>query len=154
MAEMTAVAAYFYELYRTEHGSCMNEMRMHKMMYFAQRESLMTGPNPLFCDTFEASKYGPVLPGIRNEYKSGGTFSGTYGSLNEEEKRLVKSVFGRYDKKSDWSLSTLVHAEYSWQQTRKGLSYRDPCHREIALSAIRVDATKERLRRAGVILNC
>ena len=151
MAEMMAVARYFTELYAARHGTDMDEMRMHKMMYFAQRESLMLCDRPLFCGTFEAWKYGPVLVEFRSEYQSGGMSSRHYGGLEEREKELVRSVFDRYDRCDSWSLSTLSHGEYSWLQTRKNLSY-NPHSKEMALSAIKVDATKERLRRMGVIL--
>ncbi len=152
MAEMMAVAKYFNELYLAKHGFNMDEMKMHKMMYFSQRESLMIDNCPLFQDAFEAWKYGPVLVDVRSEYQSGNMFLGDYDELKEYDKQLVKSVFDRYDKYDSWSLSTLSHAEYSWQQARKGLSYNDSCNEKMALSAIKVDATKEQLRRMGVVL--
>lgn len=153
MAETMAVSKYFNELYVKKHGSNMDEMRMHKMMYFSQRESLMIFDSPLFCDAFEAWRYGPVLVSVRNEYLSGNMFSGDYTTLNDCEKGLIESVFNRYDKYDSWSLSTLSHAEFSWQHARRGLSYNDASHEKMALGAIKVDATKEKLRRMGVVLS-
>ena len=72
----------------------------------------MISGEPLFNGDFEAWKYGPVLIEIRNEYMTGNMFSGNY-SLNEDEKKLVESVFKRYDLYDAWELSTLSHAEGS-----------------------------------------
>ena len=48
MGDTLAVAKYLNELNVREHGCNMDEMKMHKMMYFSQRESLMITDNPLF----------------------------------------------------------------------------------------------------------
>ena len=57
MANTLAVAKELYDLYYKKHNSNMDQMKMHKMMYFVQRESLMISGNPLFNDDFEAWKY-------------------------------------------------------------------------------------------------
>ena len=153
MAETMAVAKYFNKLYVMKHGSNMDELKMHKMMYFSQRESLMISGNPLFNDDFQAWRLGPVLLDVRKEYMTGEPFSGDYGDLDESERELVESVFNRYDSYSSWSLSTLSHSEYSWLQARQGLSYEDPGKEKMTLSAMKVDAKKEFLRRKGVVLS-
>ena len=66
MADTLAVAKYLNELNVQAHGENMDQMKMHKLMYFSQRESLMKLNNPLFDELFEAWKYGPVLVSVRN----------------------------------------------------------------------------------------
>ena len=46
-------------------------MKMHKLMYFSQRESLMYNNEPLFDGVFYGWKYGPVLKEVRSAYMSG-----------------------------------------------------------------------------------
>lgn len=152
MAQTLAVAKYLNELHVKKHGCAMDQMKMHKMMYFSQRESLMISGNPLFSDEFEAWKYGPVLVKVRNEYLTGHMFNGTYEKLNEVEKELVKSVYKRYDKYDAWQLSTLSHAEHSWCQARKGLVDGEAGNEKMSLTAMKADATREFLRRKGVVL--
>ena len=151
MANTLAVAKYLNGLNRNRHGLDMNEMKMHKLMYFSQRESLMINDNPLFNDEFEAWKYGPVLKSVRFEYSFGHMFSSDYGQLTDNEKKLVESVFNRYEALSAWDLSSLSHEEYSWKQARTGLEPNDPGKRKLSLSAMRVDAKRESLRRKGVV---
>lgn len=152
MAETMAVAKFLNELYVKKHSCAMDQMKMHKMMYFSQRESLMISNRPLFDGTFEAWKYGPVLTEVRGEYQTGHMFSGVYQKLTSDEMKLVESVFDRYSGYDSWKLSTLSHAELSWLQARKGLSEGESGNRKMSLSAMKADATRELLRRQGVVL--
>lgn len=153
MADTLAVAKYLNELNVQVHSENMDQMKMHKLMYFSQRESLMKSNNPLFDELFEAWKYGPVLVSVRNEYLTKHMFSGNYTPLTDTEKKLVNCVFKRYDRYSSWSLSTLSHAEYSWQKAREGLDYNESGNKHMDLSAMRIDGSKELLRRKGVIFS-
>lgn len=152
MAQLLAVAKYLNELCKSRHDCEMDQMKMHKMMYFSQRESLMDAGSPLFVGEFEAWKYGPVLTEVRSEYTTGNMFSGNYEALTEDETRLVKDVFERYDKYDSWQLSTLSHSETSWLKAREGLKMGEPGRNKMSLSAMSVDATREKLRRRGVVL--
>ncbi len=152
MSKTLAVAKYLNELNVERHGCDMDEMKMHKMMYFSQRESLMNTNNPLFGDSFEAWKFGPVLRSVRNEYKRNHMFESVNETLTEEEKRLVESVFERYDSFDAWDLSSLSHEEFSWKQAREGLAPNENGSQKLSLRAMRVDAKREMLRRKGVVL--
>ena len=151
MGSTLAVAKYMNELNLQKHGCNKDEMKMHKMMYFSQRESLMNTDNPLFEDLFEAWKFGPVLRTVRNEYKSGNMFAFVSERLDKEEQKLVDSVFERYDSFNAWDLSSLSHEEFSWKQAREGLAPNENGKRKISLSAMRVDAKRELLRRRGIV---
>ena len=151
MAQLLAVAKYLNELHLGKHDCVMDQMKMHKMMYFSQRESLMISGEPLFDGDFEAWKYGPVLTEVRSEYMTGNMFSGAYDTLTGEEKQLVDDVFKRYDEYDAWQLSTLSHAESSWLKAREGLRMGESGRNKMSLSVMRVDATREKLRRQGVV---
>ena len=151
MAQLLAVAKYLNELHVAKHNCEMDQMKMHKMMYFSQRESLMNSGSPLFDGDFEAWKYGPVLIEVRREYMTGNKFVGNYEGLTESEFQLVNAVFDRYDEYDSWQLSTLSHSETSWLKAREGLKMGEPGRNKMSLSAMRVDAIKEKLRRRGVV---
>lgn len=152
MNKTLAVARYLNELNVNRHGCDMDEMKMHKMMYFSQRESLMNTNNPLFGDLFEAWKFGPVLRSVRNAYKCNHMFESANATLTEDEKGLVASVFERYDSFDAWDLSSLSHEEFSWKQAREGLAPNENGSQKLSLRAMRVDAKREMLRRKGVVL--
>ena len=152
MANTLAVAKYLNNLNKKNHGSNMDQLEMHKLMYLTQREALMVNDAPMFDGDFEAWRYGPVSLEVRKEYLTGHMFESDYGALTKNEREVTDSVYNRYEKYSPWDLSTLTHEEYSWKQARTGLKPNDQSHNKLTVSAIKVDAKRELLRRQGVVL--
>lgn len=54
------VAQYIYDEYKRQSGENIDEMKLRKLLYFTQRESLAITNEPLFVENFEGWKYGPV----------------------------------------------------------------------------------------------
>lgn len=152
MEKTLAVAKYLNELNLKKYGCNMSEMKMHKMMYFSQRESLIVNDNPLFDSEFEAWRYSPVLTDVRAQYSLGLLFKKESEELSADDKKLVSDVYERYSRFSAWDLSTLSHSELSWKQAREGLRPEENCNKKMSLSAMRVDAKREVLKRKGVVL--
>lgn len=147
MEKTLCVAKLFNDLYRAENGTNMDQMRMHKMMYLVQRESLMYNKEPLFASEFQGWKYGPVLVEVRNEYMTGNMFRSVSGTLSAAAKELVRAVYERYKKYSSWKLSSLSHGELSWRCSRDGLEPEENGAVALKLADMRVDAARELLRR-------
>ena len=55
MENTLSVSKSLNHLFKRENGTDMDQMRMHKMMYLAQRESLMYSGEPLFDSEFQLS---------------------------------------------------------------------------------------------------
>ena len=64
------VASYIYKRYMDDFGVRIDEMKLHKLLYFTQRECLIQKGEPMFEAHFEAWKYGPVMVQIRQYYKN------------------------------------------------------------------------------------
>lgn len=144
MEKALAVAKVFYDKYK-EQGEDMDEMKMHKLMYLAQREFLMDHTDEaLFDGNFHGWKFGPVLNCVRKEYrKNKKLFSNIDGTISDESMEIVNKVFKRYGSMSSWKLSTLSHGEFSWKASRAGLKIGENGNRKMKNSAIRIDALKE-----------
>lgn len=41
MVSVNIAASYIYEKYKSEFGTTIDEMKLHKLLYFAQRESII-----------------------------------------------------------------------------------------------------------------
>ena len=147
MEKTLVVAKQFNELYKAENGCDMDQMRMHKMMYFAQRESLMYNKTLLFDASFKGWKFGPVLTEVRSEYTTGKMFSDVTDSLSESARELVESVYARYKSLSSWKLSSLSHGEMSWRCSREGLAPEENGNVKMKLANMKVDAARELMRR-------
>lgn len=147
MENTLSVAKMFNRLYKAENGVDMDQMRMHKMMYLVQRESLMYNNTPLFDAQFQGWMYGPVLVEVRAAYSNGTMFKKAPGNLSKEAQELVKSVYHRYNKLSSWQLSSLSHGEVSWKHSREGLDADVHGSVPLKMSDMRLDAARELLRR-------
>lgn len=152
MEKTLCVAKALYDMYYAQNGVYMDEMKMHKLMYFSQRESLMYHNVPLFDGTFLGWKYGPVLKEVRSEFHGfESPFAGTVGGVAEDTLRLLQGVLKRYASLSSWKLSSLSHEEYSWRKARTGLAADEDGNVALSLDAMRVDATKELVARKAAM---
>ena len=147
MEKTMCVAKALYDMYYERTGMHMDEMKMHKLMYFSQRESLMYENEPLFDGVFYGWKYGPVLKQVRSEFRSADPFSEVNDKVSENTDELLGNVLDRYGTLSSWKLSSLSHEEFSWKKARKGLESADDGDAELSLDAMRVDATRELVAR-------
>ena len=92
MEKTMCVAKALYDMYYEQSGVRMDEMKLHKLMYFAQRESLMYNNEPLFDGTFYGWKYGPVLKAVRSAYMSDTLLSKSFEKVSDDTMKLLKSV--------------------------------------------------------------
>ncbi len=147
MAELMNVASYVCNRYYDEFNSRIDEMKLHKLLYFAQRESLIQRNTPLFNATFYGWKYGPILKEIRTAYKDNSFYEKVSESVIVDIKDIMDKVFAEYAAKDSWSLSRLTHGEYSWKQSRIGIPDGENGDNPMKLSDIKVDADRIRDRR-------
>lgn len=152
MENTMCVAKALYNMYYEQNGASMDEMKMHKLMYFSQRESLMYNNKPLFDGIFYGWKYGPVLKEVRSAYKSNNPFVNVDDCVSESTRELLKSVMLRYGALSSWKLSYLSHEEFSWKKAREGLLAEEDGNVELSLVAMKVDATKELVARKAALV--
>lgn len=147
MVNVNTVASYIYEKYKSEFGIIIDEMKLHKLLYFAQRESIIQTGNPLFDATFRGWKYGPILKEIRELYKNNSFVLVNSCSDIDEMQPIIKAVFEEYAKKDSWSLSRLTHGEYSWKKSREGIPENENSDNPINVEDIRIDADRVKARR-------
>ena len=121
MAKARDVARFFIDLAqkRAEHhlDDRMTNLRLQKMLYFAQGWSLARNGKPLFEEPIEAWPYGPVVPEVYHEY----AWAGAQGLseknevsrdwFTDEEYALLLDVAQRYAEYSMSSLVNLSHAQ-------------------------------------------
>lgn len=147
MIEVKDAASYIYQRYRNEYNTEIDEMKLHKLLYFTQRESIIITGEPMFSAQFEAWKYGPVLVQIRDCYRTGGLNNHIDSDKLKEYQDVFNYVFENYAKKTSWSLSMLTHGEISWQKARKDTPFNENSSELIKLEDIREDAERIKSRR-------
>jgi uncharacterized phage-associated protein len=144
---MKSAASYLCGRYEEAYGQKIDEMKLHKLMYFAQRESLIRTGEPLFDAEFQGWRFGPVLPALREVYKAN-----DFAPLEELElgadQAALDAVFDEYAESDSWNLSLLSHGEICWKRSRKGIAPHESSSNPIPLEDIRADADRMQKRRA------
>lgn len=100
-------------------GELMDQMRLYKLMYYAQGWSLAWYLEPLFNDRIKAWKQGPVPVSVRRKLKyHGGAPIQNLGrpeSLTDRARNLIEAVWEKYRAHSAWGLSVMTHGEPPWK---------------------------------------
>lgn len=144
------IAKYIYDRYKKEYGEKIDEMKLHKMLYFAQREAFILTGEALFKEEFSAWKYGPVMEEIRSAYKMCQFDDKTYDYTNVltvELTQVMNKVFKDFAHKEAWSLSRISHGEKSWKNARKGVPDYENSSTKMKTEDIRIDAQNMKERR-------
>lgn len=145
MEKIINTAQYMANRYKEIAGEPIDEMKLHKLLYFAQRESLAITGEPLFNEKFEGWRYGPVCREIRAEYDFfDGTVSGEEVQISDRAAYIINNVILEYGTLASWKLSELSHKETSWINSRIGLTSEDRGNKLLKLEDIREDAKKIR----------
>ncbi len=110
------VANIFIELANADEDSCMTNLKLNKLVYFAQAWSLEKLGKPLFDEEVQAWKHGPVIPSVYHEFKKYGReriskASSNYDedNVSSEELDLLIDVADRYSDYSGSKLRKLTH---------------------------------------------
>jgi len=143
MEKIINVAQYVFSEYKKVTGEVIDEMKLHKLLYFAQREALAITNEPLFEGEFEGWKYGPVCKEIRNSITRDGILD--YDSdISDECKYIINNIILEYGSLASWKLSELSHKEISWRNAREGLLDGENGNKKLKLEDIREDSKKVR----------
>ncbi|HEV7591149.1 MAG TPA: type II toxin-antitoxin system antitoxin SocA domain-containing protein [Longimicrobium sp.] len=122
MLTATKVAKYFLSKVDEDAGDGISNLKLQKLVYFAQAYHLAMYNEPLFADQVEAWEHGPVVPDLYRHYKAYGSGNipapadfnpDDYDQQSAELMDEVYEVFGQY---SAWKLRNLTHQERPWME--------------------------------------
>ena len=125
-------------------GEVIDDMKLHKLLYFVQRESLTITNAPMFNEEFEGWKCGSVSETVRRCYTRDGMYVEDAREISAESAYIAKNIILQYGAMASWKLSEISHKEISWRNSRKGLLEGANGNRPLALEDIRKDAEKVR----------
>lgn len=150
MEKLMNVASYVFNRYQDTTGEKIDEMKLHKLLYFAQRESIIQENKPLFAEVFYGWKFGPVLKEIRNAYRNNSFLNNVDEKIVSRIKKIMDKVFEEYASRDSWSLSRLTHGEISWKNSRKNIPDGENGDNPMKLEDIVKDAERIKQRRIGL----
>lgn len=125
------VANYFLAQIDEDAGDLVSNLKLQKLVYYAQGFHLAILDKPVFDEPIEAWAHGPVVPVLYHSYKAGGSnpiprpedidFS-IYSNDTREVLDEVHKVYGQF---SAWKLRNMTHEEPPWieaSETRSVIS--------------------------------
>lgn len=126
MLKALDVAEYILSLASEEEGELISNLKLQKLIYYAQGFSLALHNKSLFSEEIQAWEHGPVVPAVYHYYKIFG-----HGALpkpkkldlnkfDQKTKDLLNEVYAVYGQYSASALRDLTHTEPPWKNTPKG----------------------------------
>jgi uncharacterized phage-associated protein len=134
------VAKWFVKYARADDGDISN-LKLQKLLYYAQGYRLARSGAPLFSDRIEAWSHGPVVPAVYQAYKRFGSgdvdldpddpFS--WSDVDKETTQFLIEVWEAFGGFGAWRLRNMTHSEDPWRSSFE----QDVSHIEITQDSLR-----------------
>jgi uncharacterized phage-associated protein len=127
------IADYFIWI-ANETGSFISNLKLQKLVYYAQAWHIALHNNPLFEEDFEAWVHGPVIPSLYQKYKSFGwqpISEDVAPMLPKDVLQFLDEVAEEYFACDAYELEQMTHAEDPWNWARGDLAPDEPSNEVI-----------------------
>ncbi len=120
MANLQDVAQCFLYLDGTNEGDGISNLKLQKLVYYAQGFYSAIFDKTLFDEEIHAWTHGPVVPELYHQYKHHGSNhippidKFDTNSLTKEEIELIEEVYEVFGQYSAWKLRNMTHEESPW----------------------------------------
>lgn len=117
------IAEYFIKLANST-GSFISNLKLQKLVYYAQAWHLALKNEPLFSEDFEAWVHGPVIPKLYEKYHSFGIRpieQEVELDLPDEVREFLEEVSLEYFALDAYELERMTRIEDPWQIARGNL---------------------------------
>ena len=121
----STVARYFLTLVDDDAGELMSNLKLQKLLYYAQGYHLAMFDRPLFHEPIQAWTLGPVIRSVYDEYKAYGAGAiprprdGDCAELTPETREFLDSIYCELGQYSAWRLSEMTHEDPPWKAAYK-----------------------------------
>ncbi len=107
-----------------ERGEPITNLKLQKLLYYAQAWVLACADEPLFDEDFEAWVHGPVVPKVFRRFKEyrWNPITAPVTPVDDAGLRsYLAEVISKYGSLSATQLERLTHMEDPWKDARKGI---------------------------------
>jgi len=129
MSKFTAldIANFYIQLANSIPDDSIDNLKLNKLLYFAQGRFLSELGRPLFDDEIQAWDYGPVVPAVYHAFKVCGSqrIESPQADVDEskmtsEELNLLIDIYDNYGKYTGVALKNITHKNGTpWQTVYK-----------------------------------
>ena len=138
------VADTLIDLARKE-GISISNLKLQKLMYYAQAWNLVFRGQPLFREEFEAWIHGPVIPQLFRRFKENRwePITSEVSPVNDKELREhLTKILKAYGRCAASQLEELTHIEEPWREARGNTPADVPSHNVISREIMRTFYTR------------
>ena len=108
-----------------DHGDLLTNLKLQKLLYYAQAWHLAVYGKELFPEDCEAWVHGPVVPSAYRAFRAAGyspvNEMGGHPSLPARVQVHIADLMGAYGALSAFDMERLVHSEAPWREARGDL---------------------------------
>lgn len=119
-----------------EHGSFVSNLKLQKLLYYAQAWHLALFDRPLFADRLQAWIHGPVVPSVYQRFKGYGGRSidepVSRPGLPNETVEFLDELVREYMPLDAFELELMTHREAPWRNARGDLPADAPSNAVIS----------------------
>lgn len=119
-----------------ECGDPLSNLKLQKLLYYAQAWHLAIFDAPLFAEDIEAWVHGPVVVSEYRRFKGWAwqpiMDNPAIPALDDATKAHLQEVLEAYGSKNAYELEQLTHSEAPWKIARKGISEDEPSNEVIS----------------------
>ncbi len=114
------IADYFLWKAQDEDQELLSNMKLQKLVYYAQGLHLVLNNVPLFKEKINAWTYGPVVPGLYHAYKhynaNGIPAAPNFKSqsIDEDVRELLDEIYDVFGQFSAIRLMEIAHSDQCW----------------------------------------
>ncbi|MGX5592199.1 Panacea domain-containing protein [Bacillus cereus] len=155
MAKVMDVAKYLINQSRPGTQENITNLKLQKLLYYAQGFNLAIKEKALFEEDIEAWVHGPVVPEVYSEFKdyTYNDINGIYDEkeivLTKEEIDLLDNMWNIFQSYSGKVLEEMTHNEEPWINARNGLGVLDYSNHVIEKTIIQQYFKKEYIVQAN-----
>jgi uncharacterized phage-associated protein len=139
MTTADAVADYLIALAH-QRGESVNNLKLQKLLYYAQAWHLALRDEPLFPEKFQAWAVGPLIPSIYWRFKPFGIHDIRDDRALEvpaDLYPLLAGVVEQYGSFDEYELASMTYREPPWMTAHRGYDLGDACEVELDESEMR-----------------
>jgi uncharacterized phage-associated protein len=123
MYDALGIAKYFIKIASPEEEDIITNLKLQKLLYYAQGFNLALHEKPLFGEQIKAWHYGPVVPEVYDDYKEYRANAipqpddFDINQYDQETRELLDEVYEVYGQYTAPALMRFTHKELPWKST-------------------------------------
>lgn len=138
------IADFFLAL-ANETGEIITNLKLQKLVYYAQAWHLANFKKPLFEADFEAWVHGPVIPKLYQQYKERGSqpilttkkLEDLKACFDVKTLNFLRMVADAYISEGGYNLELMTHKEDPWITARRGFEPDEKCQVVISKNSMK-----------------